>query len=546
MNFLCDKCKQKYHVADEKLAGRAVTRFRCKKCEHIIELRAPATASTPASAQSTPPASASTPPGATVTRAATGAMPVARTTARPRPATTTGPAYGAVPARQATMPPTSAARPAGPGSPDHGWYAGIRDVPVGPLSRRDLAARVAAGDVTADTLVWREGIDDWRPLSAVAELADIARTAPSEARHARSSAAHTPSRPTPRASIDDDDEEATRVSGLDPSLAGLVARTIRPVEAARTADKPVEKAPEKPAEKPRAGAALSPLALSATRSSPGTPDRPAESAEKPTSGSAPQSGPVPTAAERHDSGETLVSGALEKAPATPAPSMDELSASLPRELLATPAPPPPAEATASTPISAPAPEPSLPPATPSTAAPVPSAAPVAAPAASSAAPLPARPAAAPAKPAAPGGLPASAWALLAGVLVLGIGGGLYLGQRHQPSDVDAQAEPRALQTLQGVDPRAGRAAEIAQHLRDSGIVTACWQESVRQNPALQPTTVTVDMGVDAQGHFQRVTVNQSPDPRFEACLRARLATVPPVRAGEAAEARTAVQLTVTR
>ena len=40
MNFLCDKCKQKYHVADEKLRGRAVTRFRCKKCDHIIELQA--------------------------------------------------------------------------------------------------------------------------------------------------------------------------------------------------------------------------------------------------------------------------------------------------------------------------------------------------------------------------------------------------------------------------------------------------------------------------------------------------------------------------
>lgn len=542
MNFLCDKCKQKYHVADEKLAGRAVTRFRCKKCEHIIELRAPATASTPASAQSTPPASASTPPGATVTRAATGAMPVARSAARPRPATTTGPAYGAVPARQATMPPTSAARPAGPGSPDHGWYAGIRDVPVGPLSRRDLAARVAAGDVTTDTLVWREGIDDWRPLSAVAELADIARTAPSEARHARSSAAHTPSRPTPRASIDDDDEEATRVSGLDPSLAGLVARTIRPVDPARSVEKPVEKSQEKPAEKPRAGAALSPLALSATRSSPATPDRPADTARKAATEGAPQSGPVPTTSERHDSGETLVSGALEKAPAAQAPSMDELSASLPREMLVTPAPPPPAETPATSPISAPAPEPSLAPAAPSATAPAPSAAPPA----PSAAPLPARPAPAPAKPAAPGGLPASAWALLAGVLVLGIGGGLYLGQRHQPASVDAQAEPRALQTQQAVDPRAGRAAEIAQHLRDSGIVTACWQEAVRQNPALQPTTVTVDMGVDAQGNFQRVTVNQSPDPRFESCLRARLATVAPVRAGEAAEARTAVQLTVTR
>ncbi|MDP3219240.1 MAG: zinc-ribbon domain-containing protein, partial [Deltaproteobacteria bacterium] len=39
MNFVCDKCKQKYHVADEKIRGRAVTRFRCKKCENVIELR---------------------------------------------------------------------------------------------------------------------------------------------------------------------------------------------------------------------------------------------------------------------------------------------------------------------------------------------------------------------------------------------------------------------------------------------------------------------------------------------------------------------------
>ena len=39
MNFLCDRCKQKYHVADEKVRGRAVTRFKCKKCEHVIELR---------------------------------------------------------------------------------------------------------------------------------------------------------------------------------------------------------------------------------------------------------------------------------------------------------------------------------------------------------------------------------------------------------------------------------------------------------------------------------------------------------------------------
>ncbi len=101
MNFLCEKCKQKYHVADEKLAGRAVTRFRCKKCDNVIELHAPT--SQPAPAEAAPSHSP------VVQRPATQAVPVARS-ARPRPATSVWPAYGAVPARQATMPPTSTAR----------------------------------------------------------------------------------------------------------------------------------------------------------------------------------------------------------------------------------------------------------------------------------------------------------------------------------------------------------------------------------------------------------------------------------------------------
>ncbi len=79
------------------------------------------------------------------------------------------------------MPPTSTARApsSATASSENGWYAGIRDVPVGPLSRKDLAARVAAGDVMPDTLVWREGLDDWRPLQAIAELSDLMRAASS-------------------------------------------------------------------------------------------------------------------------------------------------------------------------------------------------------------------------------------------------------------------------------------------------------------------------------------------------------------------------------
>ena len=43
------------------------------------------------------------------------------------------------------------------------------------MTRKELLAKVQSGDVTADTLVWREGLDDWRPLRNVAELGDMLR-----------------------------------------------------------------------------------------------------------------------------------------------------------------------------------------------------------------------------------------------------------------------------------------------------------------------------------------------------------------------------------
>jgi len=36
--------------------------------------------------------------------------------------------------------------------------------PQGPLSGQALCEQFRAGQVTADTLVWREGLQDWQPL----------------------------------------------------------------------------------------------------------------------------------------------------------------------------------------------------------------------------------------------------------------------------------------------------------------------------------------------------------------------------------------------
>jgi hypothetical protein len=45
------------------------------------------------------------------------------------------------------------------------WYFSLdEDESVGPLSREEIQSRLEAGDITADTYVWRHGLADWIPL----------------------------------------------------------------------------------------------------------------------------------------------------------------------------------------------------------------------------------------------------------------------------------------------------------------------------------------------------------------------------------------------
>ena len=38
MKIVCDNCRTKYSIADEKVKGK-VFKIRCKKCSHIIVVR---------------------------------------------------------------------------------------------------------------------------------------------------------------------------------------------------------------------------------------------------------------------------------------------------------------------------------------------------------------------------------------------------------------------------------------------------------------------------------------------------------------------------
>jgi predicted Zn finger-like uncharacterized protein len=208
LKFLCEQCKAKYQISDEKVAGKTV-RMKCRKCGHMIEVRAEITETSVAKALPTGEISATARP-----RPMDPPRPGAGIPPRPGPAQTSG---VRAPARGALATSLSSARRSDPGasagratqdrpqstapgalagafqkavgkqdesaldmlsiSASHEWYVAINGVPVGPVRVSELRRKAALGAVTEDSLVWQEGLEEWRPVRAVTELAGLVREA---------------------------------------------------------------------------------------------------------------------------------------------------------------------------------------------------------------------------------------------------------------------------------------------------------------------------------------------------------------------------------
>ncbi|MFO0679341.1 MAG: GYF domain-containing protein [Polyangiaceae bacterium] len=225
MKFVCEQCKAKYQIADDRVAGKTV-RMKCRKCGHLIEVRAAVT-ETSVAASSPPREGASTastkpgPPGAPPTKTGGSApprpppKPLATSLAAQRPqgqaqrpsappprpqapsaARTTGssakPEAGALAGafqrsvtqeeKTETLPTDDRATDLLNISASDEWYAAINGVPVGPIRIAELRRKAAHGAVTEDSLVWQEGFEEWRPVRSYPELAAIVREAAASAR----------------------------------------------------------------------------------------------------------------------------------------------------------------------------------------------------------------------------------------------------------------------------------------------------------------------------------------------------------------------------
>src|SRR5262245_42091725 len=53
MKFICENCKAKYQIGDDKIAGRSV-RMKCRRCGHLIQLSASVTESSAAAGDQAP------------------------------------------------------------------------------------------------------------------------------------------------------------------------------------------------------------------------------------------------------------------------------------------------------------------------------------------------------------------------------------------------------------------------------------------------------------------------------------------------------------
>jgi len=263
MKFLCEQCKAKYQIADEKAAGKTV-RMKCRKCGYLIEVRAAVTdtslaggatsgvgagtavsevkahsSSRPPAGHDPRPAQAGTAPAAPKAaqkpappRAASPlatSLASAKSPAKAPERSTTGALAGAFKSTVQRDEESSAPFDMSDLSPSDEWYVAINGVPVGPIRIGEVRRKAALGAVTEESLCWQEGMDEWRALRSFPELVAIVHEAFASGR-----------------------------SSLPPPAAGEPQRPSAPPPAPRAAAKPAS-----PAGPPRAAARAAPPAPAA-------------------------------------------------------------------------------------------------------------------------------------------------------------------------------------------------------------------------------------------------------------------------------------------
>lgn len=144
MKFLCDRCKTRYSIGDDRVRGK-ILKIRCKNCANVITVR-----------EGMPDADAADSGGVNRPRTATQANPIIASSS-PAPVATAAPAASKL---------------------EDEWYVSIDGVQSGPFLLPAAQKWVAAKPLEADLHCWCEGFDDWLPVDKVSHFRNLRKPGP--------------------------------------------------------------------------------------------------------------------------------------------------------------------------------------------------------------------------------------------------------------------------------------------------------------------------------------------------------------------------------
>ncbi|HZJ54037.1 MAG TPA: adventurous gliding motility protein GltJ [Myxococcaceae bacterium] len=175
MRFVCDSCRAQYMISDDKVGANGV-KVRCKKCGNVIVVRRPQDAEDDAALQgleesAPPPPAPEAPTGensifSDVDDEEIGAAFDSALGERRDDEPVGQPPAEEPPPVEANLPPVSDGPPRA-----LDWYVAIDDKQTGPLTPEAIKDYWDRGEIGPDSLTWRQGFEDWVPLSEVSELA---------------------------------------------------------------------------------------------------------------------------------------------------------------------------------------------------------------------------------------------------------------------------------------------------------------------------------------------------------------------------------------
>jgi predicted Zn finger-like uncharacterized protein len=153
VKFLCDRCKTRYSIGDDRVRGK-ILKIRCKNCANVITVREGMTDADVAAENGAPRRN----------KVTTSSPPIA--SAQPAPANgSNGSGHSALGAAFASA---MTAKP--PPALEEEWYVSIDGEQEGPFSLSDAQRWVAAKPFEAELHCWSEGFDDWLPVDKVSHF----------------------------------------------------------------------------------------------------------------------------------------------------------------------------------------------------------------------------------------------------------------------------------------------------------------------------------------------------------------------------------------